>query len=253
MKNFKKIAVSITMIMALVMALILPVTVQAANKGPNKAAENNAYIQIITWVYDEAEESYVQKSTHIWGSDEHFSLVPGAVQENIKGLSYNAKTNTLTINNYKNSGAHLDVNEMGDDFKIKVVGTNELQNIQVWGYMYGGSLTVTGKGKLTVNKNKNFGLPAIYLRSELSASKFVCDKNVKLTVYTSNTNTNAGSQYAILSTENTKSSGVITFKTSNKKTLNKKVKKAKKTYVDDWTGESLEAYEHSVKGNIKAK
>lgn len=253
MNSIKKIAVSISMVFALVMALIMPMTVQAANKGPNKAAENNAYIQLITWKYDDAQESYVEVHTHIWGTEEHFSHYPGAVQEDVKGFSYNASNNTLTITNYKNAGASLDVNEMGDDFKIKLVGTNELQNIQVWGYMYGGSLTVTGKGKLTVNKNKNLGIPGIYLRSELSASKFVCDKNVKLTVYTSNTNTNAGSQYAILSTQNTKSSGVITFKTSNKKTLNKKVKKAKKTYVDDWTGESWEAYEHSVKGNIKAK
>ncbi len=65
-----------------------------------------------------------------------------------KGMSYNKKTNTLTLSNF--SGDYLDLNEMGEDFKIKLVGKNKLLALTVWGNHYGGRVTFTGKGSLDI-------------------------------------------------------------------------------------------------------
>lgn len=43
---------------------------------------------------------------------------------------------------------------MGDDFKIKLVGDNQIKSLIVWGYGYGGSVEILGDGTLTINKNK---------------------------------------------------------------------------------------------------
>ena len=49
---------------------------------------------------------------------------------------------------------NLVTNVMGDDFKVVVKGENQLRAILIWGDGYGGNLTVSGNGKLIINKNK---------------------------------------------------------------------------------------------------
>jgi len=56
-----------------------------------------------------------------------------------KGISYDVKTNTLTLNNYK-SNEMLMMSAMGDDFKIKVSGYNELGCIGSLDLGWGGSM-----------------------------------------------------------------------------------------------------------------
>ncbi|MBQ6936816.1 MAG: hypothetical protein IJN49_09745 [Clostridia bacterium] len=72
-----------------------------------------------------------------------------------KGISYDVKTNTLTLNNYK-SNEMLMMSAMGDDFKIKVSGYNEIGCIGSLDLGWGGSITVTGNGVLVVNNNKTY-------------------------------------------------------------------------------------------------
>ncbi len=72
-----------------------------------------------------------------------------------KGISYDVKTNTLTLNNYK-SNEMLMMSAMGDDFKIKVSGYNEIGCIGSLDLGWGGSITVTGSGVLVVNNNKTY-------------------------------------------------------------------------------------------------
>lgn len=74
---------------------------------------------------------------------------------NSKGLSYDEKTNTLTLNNHK-SNMMLSLGAMGDDFKINVVGYNEIGCIGSIDMDWGGSVTITGNGVLVINEKKTY-------------------------------------------------------------------------------------------------
>lgn len=92
------------------------------------------------------------------------------------GVSYDADTNTLTLENF--TGGVLNVNMMGNGFKLKLVGDNHLDGILVWGYYYGGSLTVIGPGSLTVNENRKMQI-GIRLEAEASESCLIIDQTVE--------------------------------------------------------------------------
>ncbi|MBO4825379.1 MAG: hypothetical protein J5487_08290 [Lachnospiraceae bacterium] len=97
--------------------------------------------------------------------------------ESVPGASYDEATNTLTLNNF--SGDYLNVNLMGNGFKINLIGDNKLTGLLAWGFMYGGSVTLTGDGSLTIN---NPGSPGIYLKCESSESCLMIDKDVTLNI-----------------------------------------------------------------------
>ncbi len=70
-------------------------------------------------------------------------------------VTYDKTSNTLTLNNYKSDDL-LVLNAMGDDFKIKLIGTNEVGSIATYDSLWGGSITLTGTGSLELNKNRTF-------------------------------------------------------------------------------------------------
>lgn len=86
------------------------------------------------------------------------------------------------IKNVKQPKWVLNVNEMGSDFKIKVVGTNELYGVTAWGFGYAGSVEFTGTGKLTLNKAKTRS-EAITMNAEESKSILKIGKKVTLNAY----------------------------------------------------------------------
>ncbi len=96
----------------------------------------------------------------------------------IPGASYDLATNTLTLENF--TGRQINVNMMGNGFKIKLVGDNYLEQILVWGFGYGGSVTFTGDGSLTLY---NSGGKALVLEAEDSESCIMIDKGVSLDIY----------------------------------------------------------------------
>lgn len=102
----------------------------------------------------------------------HLSVVPNA--------RYDAASNTLTLENF--SAGVLDVNLMGNGFTIHLIGDNRLDHLCVWGAGYGGSVTLTGTGSLTVNEG---GLAdvGVYLRCEQSGSCLMVDRGVTLDAY----------------------------------------------------------------------
>ncbi|MBO7358033.1 MAG: hypothetical protein J6U37_05945 [Lachnospiraceae bacterium] len=95
----------------------------------------------------------------------------------VEGAYYDEFTNTLTLSNF--TGHFLNVNLMGNGFKIKLVGKNKLTGLVGWGFMYGGSITLTGDGSLDINNPSGFG---ILLQAEDSESCLMIDKNVSLHV-----------------------------------------------------------------------
>lgn len=136
MKHFKKVSL---MLAVLCMWVGCVMTVQAANR-PNTGEYSAAYINI-----------YNRGGTNT----NHFVYVTGSQKaETVKGAVYDKKTNTLTLTNYKHPTMSIEANEMGDDFKIKLVGDNQIKSLIVWGYGYGGSVEILGDGTLTINKNK---------------------------------------------------------------------------------------------------
>ena len=165
MRKSKK---TIRFIIAIALAMVLAVgqlagagveKVLAASHGPKP--NGNAYIKLI----DDASHTYIA----IFSEHEETSKV--------EGLSYNKATNTLTMNNFE--GPRLDVNEMGDDFTIKLVGTNTITQLQAWGFGYSGSVKLTGSGTLNINNSNDCG---IELLSEVSKSQLYIDKDVKLNI-----------------------------------------------------------------------
>lgn len=72
----------------------------------------------------------------------------------IYGMSYDRKTNTLTLNNYKNKTAGIATNMMGDDFKINLIGDNEIGGIGSYGDAWGGSINICGNGSLVINADR---------------------------------------------------------------------------------------------------
>ena len=90
---------------------------------------------------------------------------------------------------------------MGNGFKLKLVGDNNLKGIVVWGFMYGGSLTVTGDGTLTIEHRD---VPGIRLECENSDSCLMIDKDVRLVV--------EGTGPHILVTDSTHEKGIYYLK-----------------------------------------
>lgn len=86
-------------------------------------------------------------------------------------LVYDKSANTLTVKDLE--AYALDINEMGEDFKIVVEGYNKLNYITVWGFGWGGSAYITGDGVLDLD----FGLG---LEAEDSDSVLTIDSDVSV-------------------------------------------------------------------------
>ena len=164
MRRWKKImALCFAFLMSFVM---LGSSVEAAN-GPNEQDWSSAYI-----VIDDGSANPKQ----LYNANKSVTI------STVKNISYDKKTNTLTLNGYQEAEKRIVANEMGDDFKVKVVGNNQIQGIAVWGYSYGGSLTLEGNGSLEINKNRVQGEP-ISLMAEEANAQFKVKQGVTLRVY----------------------------------------------------------------------
>lgn len=114
----------------------------------------------------------------VWGTMTGEDGRPYSVKP-IDGAEYDMTTNTLTLTNF--TGEAIDVNLMGNGFTIRLEGENHLQNITVWGAMYGGSLTITGPGSLTVDAGENGA--ALVLNAEASGSCIMIDRDATVELY----------------------------------------------------------------------
>ncbi len=108
----------------------------------------------------------------------YYREMEGVEEGTLPGASYDRAANTLTLENF--SGSVLDVNLMGNGFTIRLIGENRLQTLMVWGAMYGGSITFTGDGRLTIDGGDE---PAIRLNAEGSQSCLMVDRGVTVEAY----------------------------------------------------------------------
>lgn len=97
----------------------------------------------------------------------------------VEGMTYDEDTNTLTLTNYKSSYG-LYISQMGEDFKINLVGENEIGRIYAneFNDPYTCNLHFTGYGSLTVNKQRD-GYTAI----DMYYGKIIADDTVTLKLY----------------------------------------------------------------------
>lgn len=98
------------------------------------------------WAY-----AYINVRT---GEDSSTTIFSSQGTNSIDGISYDRETNTLTLNNYKNKIAGIATNMMGDDFKINLIGDNEIGGIGSYGDAWGGSINICGNGSLVINADR---------------------------------------------------------------------------------------------------
>ena len=107
----------------------------------------------------------------------------GTVISNPDGAVYDRDNNTLTLTDYH--GSSLEANLMGNGFKVELVGDSELEYVKVWGAMYGGSITFTGSGSLTIKRSSPSGETdvGLMLEAEDSPSCVMVDREATVDIY----------------------------------------------------------------------
>ncbi len=125
----------------------------------------------------------------MYSEDEELSMmfaypeIEGMVTpSNLKGVSYDLETNTLTFKSVKAPGAMVMAVNMGDDFKINLIGYNEMSSIISSSTGRGASVTLTGSGELVVNKDL-YADSGIAIDGGDSAAFFKAEKDVDLKIY----------------------------------------------------------------------
>jgi hypothetical protein len=178
----KKIMKKTQKIFALLLAFCLAagtVMPVMAGNGPNTGEYSMAWILL-----HRPGEDGNTVTDMIWSQDEEEDI------QTVEGISYELSSNTLTLNNVNLQNACLITNEMGDDFKVNLVGDNHLDAVIIWGDGYGGTLELTGNGSLTLNEELNEGSPVI-LYAESASAAFIVDSSVTLNIYKKNSDTPA--------------------------------------------------------------
>lgn len=99
-----------------------------------------------------------------------------------KNMSYNAKNNTLTLSNVDNKYLSLGVINMGEDFKIKLKGYNELSNIESVSYGNNASVTLTGNGEIVLNR-EGYADAGISVMASNTPSFVHAEKDVNIKIH----------------------------------------------------------------------
>ena len=163
-KRSKAAAIALTTVMALSAAVVFTVPNAEAANGPCDEGD---------WAYAYIAVGNSETKDNIFSSQESNA---------IDGVSYDKASNTLTLDGYKNADNYIATNMMGDDFKIRLIGDNEIGSIVAYGDAWGGSVTICGDGSLTVNpkKQEDYG---VRLYAEGTASVLSVENTCNMTIY----------------------------------------------------------------------
>lgn len=140
-----------------------------SNTESNGYAEGFGVLDEEYIIYNDGEEKYIVAGSAL-----------GRETSQVDGIRYDADTNSLILSGVV--GGSLNVNLMGNGFRIVVEGDNRIDSLLVWGFHYGGSVTITGSGSLTINGDM-IQECGIYLKAEESESCIMIDRGVRLDVY----------------------------------------------------------------------
>ena len=172
---------------ALVTAVVLAVSA-AVSFAASQVKAANGPCDTGDWAY-----AYI----NVRNGEESNLLFSSEGTNSIDGMSYDRESNTLTLNNYKSSTTVIVTNMMGDDFKINLVGDNEIGSIGSYGDAWGGSINISGNGSLVINADKSDDYGIAFFAEGTNSVLSVADTcNVtiysgsKAVVYTSDNLTN---------------------------------------------------------------
>ncbi|MBR4767492.1 MAG: hypothetical protein IK088_00785, partial [Lachnospiraceae bacterium] len=152
--------------------------VSTADSFPKLPNAEPDFLGNYAWAGMGSEEYLVVDSTYLHAGTYYTSN--GVVPKNLPGAVYDKASNTLTLENFH--GSFIDANLMGNGFKVKLVGSNSLDTIKMWGAMYGGSITFTGDGSITLNQELKYD-SGLYLECENSPSAVLIDREATVEVY----------------------------------------------------------------------
>lgn len=176
--HIKKIA-------ALAGAVVLAVSSAVLYAAPPVKAANGP-CDTGDWAY-----AYINVRT---GEDSSTTIFSSKGTNSIDGMSYDRQTNTLTLNNYKNKTAVIATNMMGDDFKINLIGDNEIGGIGSYGDAWGGSINICGNGSLVINADRTGDYGAAFFAEGTDSVLSVAD-TCNVTIY-------SGSKAAVYTSDN---------------------------------------------------
>ena len=154
----------------LTLIFLIPAHGAKAANGPAEGEGSYAYIGFADY---ENEIKYVYCAPHV------------GTAESVAGASYDKASNTLTLNEYSGTTFRIVTNMMGDDFKIRLIGKNHVQQLAVWGDGWGGCVEFVGDGSLYVNEKKLF-MDAVILMPEYSKACIKTSGNAVLYCYAPN-------------------------------------------------------------------
>lgn len=172
MKHFRRLTFLLSFILILTAGGVVAL---AANNGPCEDEERSfAYVQFYNSEKDDIIYVY------------SFRTLQEGTATSVKGAVYDKSTNTLTLTNCNMPDYRLTTNMMGDNFKIKLVGTSHIGMLSAWGDFYGGSVEIIGDGKLYVNEQQKMS-SAVLLQPEGTKSYFRISGNAEVYVYAGKT------------------------------------------------------------------
>ena len=180
MKKF----LSMLLAILLVFSVMAPITVFAEN-GPypyNPDSEEVNSDEVSTIVFMDILADMADYDDPLDAIGLLYPFEKGYVlPEAFKGASYDLETNTLTLNNVNLNTVALYLTEMGEDFKIKLEGYNELATIMSSSSSRGASITIIGDGELVVNRLNEMN--GIFISAGETPSVFHVEESAKLKVY----------------------------------------------------------------------
>lgn len=171
MKTMKKVlAVLLTVSMLFALG-----TVAFAENGPYADEESRASIALVD-IMAALNEDEDADTIYVWAKSAE-ELV-----DEVAGVTYDEATNTLTIEDIDMPDYALYAFDMGNDFKINVVGENSLAAICAMAFNWTAGLEISGNGKLAVNAKRELDDAPISVLAGLSDGKLVIGSQVTLSI-----------------------------------------------------------------------
>lgn len=98
----------------------------------------------------------------------------------VPGATYDANSNTLKLENC--TADRLEINLMGNSFRIEVVGENHIGEVVLWGAGYSGSAMITGTGELYINEEENASV-GLMVEAEWGPAALLVDERVDVEIH----------------------------------------------------------------------
>ncbi len=160
---------TISVILAIMMMLSLFTITANAGNGPSDKQDEFGYRASIYFIEDDPMLDTPQ--TYPVFADNTAS------NDILEGATYDKDTNTLTLTDFNRSDLRLELNMMGEDFKINVVGDVVLSRLLARGEAYDCKITFTGTGKITINPTREHS-SALTLRGDTADFTLHVDASV---------------------------------------------------------------------------